>query len=248
MKSIDDGIYLRKGGRYKKYTFSSFIAGASNRIAYKAALDVAKGLKNRHNPFFITGGEGLGRTHLMWAIGNYILNKNPSRKVAYVSTERFSNDLVKAFQLGRYNSFRKKYYAPDIFLLDDLQFVRHKERTAGELIGILNELYKLGKQIVITSDLPPGTIFSKKLCQLPVVKHGAIVKIRRPEIKTRLAILKKKAMLGNYKVPAAVLPYLVKRVTSNIRALEGALIRVAAYASLAGKKPTLALAKTIMNR
>jgi len=184
----------------------------------------------------------------MWAIGNYILNKNPSRKVAYVSTERFSNDLVKAFQLGRYNSFRKKYYAPDIFLLDDLQFVRHKERTAGELIGILNELYKLGKQIVITSDLPPGTIFSKKLCQLPVVKHGAIVKIRRPEIKTRLAILKKKAMLGNYKVPAAVLPYLVKRVTSNIRALEGALIRVAAYASLAGKKPTLALAKTIMNR
>jgi len=248
VKSFDNSIYLKKDGRYKRYAFSSFVVGASNRVTFKAALDVARGLEKRHNPLFITGGEGLGRTHLMWAIGNYILNKRPPRKVAYVSTERFVSDLVKAFRLGKYNSFRKKYCAPDIFLLDDLQFVRHKERTAGELIGILSELYKLGKQIVITSDRPPGTIFSQKLCQLPVIKHGTIVKIKQPEIKTRLAILKNKAKLGNYKVPAAVLAYLVKRITTNIRALEGALIRVAAYASLAGKKPTLALAKTILNR
>ncbi|MDI6845315.1 MAG: chromosomal replication initiator protein DnaA [Candidatus Saccharicenans sp.] len=225
------------------YTFENFVVGNCNQFAHAAAVAVAKNPAKSYNPLFIYGGAGLGKTHLMNAIGHYIMNNNPRLKVLYVTTERFMNELINHLQYGKILEFRQKYRAVDVLLMDDIHYISGRERTKEEFFHTFNHLYDSQKQIVISSDCPPKDIPHLEERFRSRFEWGLIADLKPPDIETRIAILKKKAELENISLPEAVALYIADKVHSNIRELEGYLRRVIAFASLKGAPIDLDLAR-----
>lgn len=226
-----------------KYRFDNFIIGNSNRFAHAASLAVAEAPATAYNPLFLYGGVGLGKTHLMHAIGHYILDNNPNAQVLYVTSEKFTNELINSIKEGTNDAFRNKYRKIDCLLIDDIQFIVGKERTQEEFFHTFNALYEANKQIIISSDNPPSQIPTLEDRLRSRFEWGLIADIQPPDFETRIAILRKKAESENYQVPDEVITYIAQNIQSNIRKLEGALIRVFAYSSLSNKEVTLDLAQ-----
>ena len=225
-----------------KYTFDTFVIGNSNRLAHAASVAVAESPARAYNPLFLYGGVGLGKTHLMHAIGHYIMSNNASLKVLYVSSEKFTNELINAIKDDRNEQFRNKYRTIDILLIDDIQFIGGKERTQEEFFHTFNALYEANKQIIISSDKPPKEIITLEERLRSRFEWGLIADIQPPDLETRIAILRKKAQLENIFVEDEVIAFIADKIASNIRELEGALNRIVAYASLTDNKISVELA------
>lgn len=225
-----------------KYTFDTFVIGNSNRLAHAASVAVAESPAKAYNPLFLYGGVGLGKTHLMHAIGHFTMSNNSSLKVLYVSSEKFTNELINAIKDDRNEQFRNKYRTIDILLIDDIQFIGGKERTQEEFFHTFNALYEANKQIIISSDKPPKEIITLEERLRSRFEWGLIADIQPPDLETRIAILRKKAQLENIFVEDEVITFIADKIASNIRELEGALNRVVAYASLTDNTISVELA------
>jgi chromosomal replication initiator protein len=225
-----------------KYSFETFVIGNSNRFAHAASLAVAEVPAKVYNPFFIYGGVGLGKTHLMHAIGHRIRQNHPQVKVLYISSEKFTNELINSIRDGNPESFRQKYRNIDVLLVDDIQFLSKKEHTQEEFFHTFNTLYEANKQIIISSDRAPREIPTLEDRLRSRFEWGLITDIQPPDLETRIAILRKKSMLENLNVPNDIMVYIAGRIDNNIRELEGALIRVMAYSSLTGQQIDMNLA------
>ena len=242
--NFTDELYLNP-----KYIFNTFVIGNNNRFAHAASLAVAESPSKAYNPLFIYGGAGLGKTHLMHAIGHYILQQNPKTKVLYVSSEMFTNELIKAIREDKNVEFRNKYRSIDVLLIDDIQFIEKKDRTQEEFFHTFNTLYEANKQIIISSDRPPKEIATLEERLRSRFEWGLIADIQPPDYETRVAILRNKSELEGLETTEnllEVIGVIAEKIQSNIRELEGAFIRVIAYANLTGQKINKELAKEVL--
>ena len=228
-----------------RYSFDTFIVGPSNQFAHAACRAVAESPSRSYNPLFIYGGVGLGKTHLMHAIGHYV-QTNSNLKLTYISSERFMNEMINALRYDRVLEFRERYRSVDVLLVDDVQFLSGKEGTQTEFFHTFNALYDAQKQIVISSDCPPHEITSLEERLRSRFEWGLIADIQPPDIETKVAILKKKAEAEGIPLPDNVAIYIAGKIKSNIRELEGSLIRLIAYASLTGREISLPLAQDVL--
>jgi chromosomal replication initiator protein len=235
------GIYLNP-----KYTFESFVVGQSNQFAQAAARSVSEVIGRTYNPLFIYGGVGLGKTHLVSAVGNAVIDRNPNMAVLYVSSEQFTNEVVSALRHDRMGEFKEKYRNLDVLLLDDIQFIANKTATQEEFFHTFNALYERQRQIVVSSDRPPKEITAVTDRLRSRFSMGLIADIQPPEIETKIAILLKKADRERITIPDEVAYYLASKIRSNIRELEGCLIRLGAQASLTGRPIDREMAKNIL--
>lgn len=242
---IEESLPEIVGDLNPKYKFESFVAGDNSKLAFAAAQSVAKSLGEVYNPLFIYGGVGLGKTHIMQAIGNEVLKQNPRKKIEYVSSEKFTSDFIAS--LNRQNSnFKDKYRNIDLLLIDDMQFLAGKEQTQVEFFHTFNALHQAGKQIVIASDRPPKSIPTIEDRLRSRFEWGLIVDIQPPDLETRIAILQRKAQIRGIDIPLESLDFVAKQIPTNIRELEGALNRIFAYCELNNSKPDLPTVTNIM--
>ncbi|HKY23256.1 MAG TPA: chromosomal replication initiator protein DnaA [Vicinamibacterales bacterium] len=233
-------------GLNPRYTFDTFIVGSSNQFAHAACRAVAEAPSRSYNPLFIYGGVGLGKTHLMHAIGHYVLQHDRNLMLTYISSERFMNEMINAVRYDRLIDFRERYRSVDVLLVDDVQFLSGKEGTQNEFFHTFNALYDSQKQIVLSSDCPPHEIEQLEERLRSRFEWGLIADIQSPDLETKVAILKKKAEAEAVPLPDSVAIYIAGRIKSNIRELEGSLIRLIAYASLTGREISTDLAQEVL--
>lgn len=238
--SIDDKTWGKEQFNIHN-TFDTFVIGPGNRFPHAASLAVAEAPAEAYNPLFIYGGVGLGKTHLMHAIGHHVLSNKPNAKVIYTSSEKFTNEFIKSIRDNETEAFREKYRKIDVLLIDDIQFIQNKEQTQEEFFHTFNELHQNNKQIVISSDRPPKEIAKLEDRLRSRFEWGLIVDITPPDYETRMAILQKKIEEENLDIPPEALNYIANQIQSNIRELEGALTRLLAYSKLQGKPITTEL-------
>jgi chromosomal replication initiator protein len=235
------------GGFNTKYTFDSFVIGSSNRFAHAAALAVAEAPAQAYNPLFIYGSTGLGKTHLLQAIAQYVSEHSAELSVRYVTSETFMNDFINSLRDKRIEGFKQRYRTYDVLLIDDVQFFEHKERIQEEFFHTFNSLYEAGSQIVMSSDRPPRDIATLEERLRSRFEWGLITDIQPPDLETRIAILRRKVRTDGINVPdPEVLTFIASRVTTNIRELEGALTRVVAFSSLTGRPMSVELAQDVL--
>src|SRR5215212_4740847 len=231
----------------QRYTFTNFIVGSANRLAHAASLSVAERPGHAYNPLFLYGGVGLGKTHLMHAIGNQVLARFPRKRVVYVTSERFTNEFITSIQQGKIDDFRNRYRRIDLLLIDDIQFIADKERTQEEFFHTFNAIHEDGKQIVLSSDRPPKMITTLEERLRSRFEWGLIADLTAPDLETRIAILRAKAEENNVHIGSDVLEFIARKVISNIRELEGALNRIVAYANMGGMPITIELAQAVLS-
>ncbi len=237
---------IGKFGLNFKYTFNSFVVGPGNELAQAAANASAKKPGEMYNPLFIYGGVGLGKTHLVQAVGNYILSKNPTKKILYINSEKFTNDFIYAIKNGKTDQFKNNYRSVDVLLIDDIQFIAGKEQTQEEFFHTFNALHQNNKQIVISSDRPPKSIPSIENRLVSRFEWGMIADVSSPDLETRVAILEMKCQEKNYNIEKEIINYIAENIRENIRELEGALNRITAFHQLNNEKPTIDGVKSIL--
>jgi chromosomal replication initiator protein len=230
-----------------RYTFRNFIVGSANRLAHAASLSVAERPGQAYNPLFLYGGVGLGKTHLMHAIGNQVIARFPRKRVVYASSEKFTNEFITSIQQGKIDEFRARYRRIDLLLIDDIQFIADKERTQEEFFHTFNAIHEDGKQIVLSSDRPPKLITTLEERLRSRFEWGLIADLTAPDLETRIAILRAKAEEHPMPIGSDVLEFVARKVASNIRELEGALNRIVAYAAMGGMPISIDLAQAVLS-
>jgi chromosomal replication initiator protein len=230
-----------------RYTFTNFIVGSANRLAHAASLSVAERPGHAYNPLFLYGGVGLGKTHLMHAIGNQVIAKFPRKRVVYATSEKFTNEFITSIQQGKIDEFRARYRRIDLLLIDDIQFIADKERTQEEFFHTFNAIHEDGKQIVLSSDRPPKAILTLEERLRSRFEWGLIADLTAPDLETRIAILRAKAEEGAVPITSDVIEFIARKVVSNIRELEGALNRIVAYASMGAMPISIELAQAVLS-
>jgi chromosomal replication initiator protein len=230
-----------------RYTFANFIVGSANRLAHAASLSVAERPGHAYNPLFLYGGVGLGKTHLMHAIGNQVATKFPRKRVVYATSEKITNEFITSIQQGKIDEFRARYRRIDLILIDDIQFIADKERTQEEFFHTFNAIHEDGKQIVLSSDRPPKAILTLEERLRSRFEWGLIADLTAPDLETRIAILRAKAEEGAVPITSDVIEFVARKVVSNIRELEGALNRIVAYASMGAMPISIELAQAVLS-
>ena len=230
-----------------RYTFRNFIVGSANRLAHAASLSVAERPGHAYNPLFLYGGVGLGKTHLMHAIGNAVVARFPRKRVVYATSEKFTNEFITSIQQGRVDDFRARYRRIDLLLIDDIQFIADKERTQEEFFHTFNAIHDEGKQIVLSSDRPPKQIVTLEERLRSRFEWGLIADLTPPDLETRIAILRAKAEENGVPIGSEALEFIARKVVSNIRELEGALNRIVAYANMQGMPISSELAQAVLS-